>query len=492
MTEPTLQSVEAVWQRNRAALDDALTEAIAELEGLLKLDEYHRHGHDPAELERSLGPLAATSLDLSSLSKVLGDSPRVLAPERLARIHELIPALGEIKEAWSNAAFDRASIDIDRDESEILEHAEAYLNRLAAVFRALRITQLEIRSKYDSESHDAAFADFDWRRLGPGELQSSPPFVLIARLDDDTGPRLRKVMSLLETGMPIKVVALRSSLREPFRGSTALLVPPRITLEMLPLAMRGVYFVQTCAAVADVEQRLFAGLAAPRPGVISILCERDGETQESFASRAERAIRARVFPLCVYDPDRDPRFVMCFDLSGNPSVESPWTTGTLCGLDSDANPIEMAEAFTVAHFAATEPEFAVDLTAPPASADALVPLTDYLALSHRQRVGKLPFIHVAGDGGDFVRKVVSAELTRQCAERLHLWRTLQEISGVDNPHVTRTRAALQKELGSQQEAQLQSLRKDMEQDAAHRERAAIATTVRKLVARLTGVDPPGN
>jgi hypothetical protein len=183
---------------------------------------------------------------------------------------------------------------------------------------------------------------------------------------------------------------------------------------------------------------------------------------------------------------------MCFDLSANPSVESQWTTETLSGLDSDGNLIEMDEAFTVAHFAAVEPEFAVDLTAPPASPDALVPLTDYLALSHRQRVGKLPFIRVSGGESSIVRKVVSTELTRQCAERLHLWRTLQEISGVDNPHVNRTRAALQKELSSQREAQLESLRKDMEQDAAHRERAAVATTVRKLVARLTGVDPSGN
>ena len=404
MTEPTLQSVEAVWQRNRAALDDALTEAIGELEGLLKLDEHHRHGHEPAELERSLGPLAATSLDLGSLSKVLGESPRVMAPERLARIEELIPTLEKAQRSVVEHGV-RSCVHRHRpDENEILEHAEAYLNRLAAVFRALRITQLEIRSKYDSQTHDAAFADFDWRSLGPGELQSSPPFVLIARFDRDAGARLRKVMSLLETGMPIKVVALRSSLREPFRGSTALLVPPGLTLETLPLGMRGVYFVQTCAAVADFEQRLFASLATPRPAVISILCERGDETQESFRKRAERAIRARVFPLCVYDPDHDPRFVMCFDLSGNPSVESQWTTDTLFGLDSDANPVEVAEAFTVAHFAASEPEFAGDLTAPPASPDALVQLTDYLALSHRQRIGKRPFIRVAGEDGNFVRK----------------------------------------------------------------------------------------
>jgi hypothetical protein len=492
MTEPTLQSVEAQWQRHRTTLDDALTEAIGELEDIVKLDEHHRHGHEPAELERSLGPLGPTSLDLSSLSKVLGNSPRAMAPERLLRIKGLIPTLSEIRETWSKMAFERACIDLERDESEILAHAEAYLNGLAAVFRAFRITQLEIRSKYDSAVHDASFADFDWRRLGPGELQSSPPFVLIARLDGDEGARLRKVMSLLETGMPIKVVALRSNLREPRRGSTSLLVPPGMTLETLPFGMQGVYFVQTCGPVADFEQRLFAALCAPRPAVISVLCEREGETQESFQSRAERAIRARAFPLCVYDPDRDTRFVMCFDLSGNPSVESQWTTETLTGVDSDGNAVEIAEAFTVAHFAALEPEFAVDLSEPPANSEALVQLTDYLALSHRQQIGKVPFIRVPGEDGNFVRKVVSPELTGQCAERLHLWRTLQEIAGVDNPHVHRTRAALQQELSAQQKTQLESLRKDMEKDAAHRERAAVATTVRKLVARLTGVEPSGN
>ena len=492
MTEPTLQSVEAVWQRNRAALGEALDEAIVELQGLMTLDEYHRHGHDPAELERSLGPLGSTSLDLGSLSKLLGESPRAMAPDRLARIEGLIPALSEVKRTWASTTFDRALIDIDQSESEILEHAEAYLNHLADVFRALRITQLEIRAKYDAGTHDAVFDDFDWRKLGPGELHSSPPFILLARLDGAQGARLHKLMSLLETGMPIKVVALRSSLRETYQGPTSLLVPPRLTLETLPLGMRGVYFVQTCAAVDGFEDRLSASLGAPRPAVISILCAREGETQESFRSRAKRAIRARAFPMCVYDPDRDSRFVLCFDLSSNPSVELAWTSETLSGLDSDGNPVEMNEPFTVAHFAAAEPEFAADLSAPPESADSLVQLSDYLALSHRQRLGKLPFIRVSAEDGSLVRKVVSTELTGQCAERLHLWRTLQEIAGVDNPYLDRQRAALDKELSGQQAERLASLRRDLEQDAADRERAAVASTVRKLVARLTGEDPRGN
>jgi hypothetical protein len=73
-----------------------------------------------------------------------------------------------------------------------------------------------------------------------------------------------------------------------------------------------------------------------------------------------------------------------------------------------------------------------------------------------------------------------------------LWRTLQEISGLDNPHVTAARSSLQQELGAEREAQLESLRRQMQQDAAHRQKAAVANAVRKLVAELTGIEPPGS
>ncbi len=89
-----------------------------------------------------------------------------------------------------------------------------------------------------------------------------------------------------------------------------------------------------------------------------------------------------------------------------------------------------------------------------------------------------------------IRKVVSPAIALQCSERLHLWRTLQEISGIDNPYVNRTRTTLQNECAAEQQALLESQRQEMEQDAARREKVAVASTVRKLVAHLTGVDPP--
>lgn len=492
MKEQVRHSVEEVWRHDCAALDEALSESIRELEDLLRLDEYHRHRHDPDTLERALGPLAESNLDLGSLSRLLDKSThsRAIAPERLERVRALIETLDEMKEAWSNAPPDLASVDIQQDESEIRELAEAHFNRVARVFRALRIAQLEIRAKYESETHDSVFADFDWRQLGPGELRLSPPFLVMACIDGGSGAELRKMMSLLESRMPIKIAALRSGLREVYSPGSDIRVPAMMSIETLPLAMRGVYFLQTCVADPDLQKRLFDGLTAPRPGVISLLCQRSDEEQAAFQRRAERAVRARAFPICVYDPGRAGRFVMCFDLSSNPSPDAPWTTETLSGLDPAGQGVDVEETFTFAHFAASEAEFAEELSDAPADDDSLIPMPDYLSFSRQQRVGKHPSISLVGKDGSIVRKVVSQAIALQCADRLHLWRTLQELSGVDNPHVNATRTALENELGAQHRAALKNLKRETEQNVAGREQVAVASAMRNLVAHLTGVTPP--
>lgn len=491
MREQIVQSVEEVRHRHRAAIDETVTETIAGLKELLRVDDYNRHGHDPDRLERALGPLAPNHLDVGSLSRVLGESTssRAMAPERLKRVQGLIPALDEMKEALAAAQPGSPLVEIEMGENEIRELAEEHLDRFAQVFRTLRVAQLEIHSKYESETHDAVFANFGWRQLAPGELRLCPPFIVMAPLDGEHGAQLRKITSLLESGLPIKIVALRTSLREVHAATSDANVPPTMTTETLPLAMRGVYFVQTCVAASDFQKQLTEGLTAPRPGVISVLCPRDQEEEAPFQGRAERAVRARAFPMCVYDPDRADDFVMCFDLSSNPSPDTLWTTETLSGVDPQGQPFEVEEAFTFAHFAASEPEFAEDLSDPPPGSDHLVSLTDYLGFSRRQKVGKAPFIALAGKDGSIVRKVVSPTLALQCSERLHLWRTLQEICGIDNPHVVTACATLQKELDTQQEAALESLRKEMENDAAQREQDAVTSAMRKLVAHLTGIDP---
>ena len=296
------------------------------------------------------------------------------------------------------------------------------------------------------------------------------------------------MMALLESRVPIKIAALRTSLRKAYSSTADTSVPAAMSIEMLSLAMRGVYFLQTCVAATDFYRRLFDGLTAPRPGVISLLCHRPDEDMEALKARSHRAVRSRSCVMCSYDPDRSLRFGNCFDLTGNPAPEALWSIDTLEGQDATGQSIKIEEAFTLAHYAANEAEFSDEFSDPPAEADKLTRLIDYLEFTRRQRVGKLPYISLREPDGGIVRKVVSPLVALQCTDRLHLWRTLQEITGLDNPHVQTTRIALKHEFGVQQQALLESVRRDLEKAATRREQVSVANTVRKLVSHLTGVD----
>jgi len=65
---------------------------------------------------------------------------------------------------------------------------------------------------------------------------------------------------------------------------------------------------------------------------------------------------------------------------------------------------------------------------------------------------------------------MAPEVVIQTSDQIHLWRTLREISGVANPHVESSTAALRSELDAQQRALLEDLQQEMEQNLAHRER----------------------
>src|SRR5210317_774316 len=111
------QPIEDVWHHHYAALDEALDETIRELQNLIRLDEYHRHGHEEEKLGQTLGPFASSNLNLSSLSRVLGSSSsRCMPEERLNRINRLLEKLESIKKACAETIGDHPVMDISEEE----------------------------------------------------------------------------------------------------------------------------------------------------------------------------------------------------------------------------------------------------------------------------------------------------------------------------------------------------------------------------------------
>jgi hypothetical protein len=315
--------------------------------------------------------------------------------------------------------------------------------------------------------------------------------VVVARADGQGGAALLETVSLLETNLPITVLLLPSGVHREFEVGTDTVVPAALSVEMLPVAMRGVHFAQTCSVVDGFAAQCFGALEAPGPSVLSVFTARDGEEAETFAKRAEAAIRSRAFPIISYDPVRADRLVDCLDLTSNPALDETWTTETLRGSDPAGHTIEHEEAYTFAHFASEEPELASAFTDPPEDADDLVPMAEYLDLDRQQRAGKQAFIRMKDEQGGIVRKLVSDEVVLQCAARRNLWRTLREVSGLDNPQVEAARATLARELSAQQQAsadqlraEVDRIRAEMEATMAERERAAVANALRNIVTTL--------
>jgi hypothetical protein len=188
----------------------------------------------------------------------------------------------------------------------------------------------------------------------------------------------------------------------------------------------------------------------------------------------------------LYDPDTAAEFVSCFDLTGNPNPEDTWVADEL---PSDQSVRE--NGYTFADFAATQPEFKNEFSVPgpDLQADSLVPLTDYIQWSRRQRIGKYPVVTFLDSKGEKHKCIASQGIVTQTCDQIHLWKTLQELAGINNPHVQTTRTNLNAEFGVQQKALLESLQEEMEQKQTRNEREMVAGTVRKIVSHLTGVDP---
>ena len=466
------QTAEEILTHHHKAILEALVESADRLRNLIRLDDHLRHGHEQAELSRSLGPFARSSMNLTSLSEVLGPSKsrRCMDPERRDHINQLIQTLENGKQTWRATFLELSSMDLNEPAESIHEAVELHLNRMARLFRDLRIAQLELKAKYSPDQHGPIFESFSWHRLSPNERRLCPPLLIVGEINTSAGNQLGKILSLLESGQPIKVVGLRSTLRksgppDPEPGMTASLAP-----EMAPLALRGVYFLQTHSAVPSFGKDLFAALSSPRPTFISLLAQGNDESEPDFKNRAEQAVRARAFPVIVYDPDQAEGFVSCFNLSAN---------------------FDLPHDLDFAAFALRDPSYAEDFMDPGEDIrqQDLVPVNDFLQLDRRQRIGKWPCVFPPEDSGQDHPKIVSKRLLAQMAEQTGIWKTLMEFAGRDNPHVQRTREKLEAEYQSREKALVQALRVEKDKACSQAAQEARQAAVIKIVSQLTGMDP---
>ena len=136
-----------------------------------------------------------------------------------------------------------------------------------------------------------------------------------------------------------------------------------------------------------------------------------------------------------YNPDKGILPEECFDLDGNPSLETDWPRYTLRYTDEQGEKSSMELSLTFADFAVTEARFRKQFRTVPRDAwnDNMVALDEYLELDGDGREGKFPYIWAVNAKNRLIRVIPAAPIVRSCEDRRNFWRVLKSLAGVREP-----------------------------------------------------------
>src|ERR1019366_3369410 len=168
----------------------------------------------------------------------------------------------------------------------------------------------------------------------------------------------------------------------------------RKEIALVAMAHRTTYVMQSSISnPTHLIEGFIDCLNARRPALFNVYspCMPEHGIADDLAEHQSKlAVESRAYPLIRYNPDRGTLPEECFDLDGNPAIESDWPTYTLTYTDENDAKATMEVPMTFADFAVTEGRFRKQFRTVPRDAwnDTMVPLVEYLDLAADDREGR--------------------------------------------------------------------------------------------------------
>jgi pyruvate-ferredoxin/flavodoxin oxidoreductase len=232
---------------------------------------------------------------------------------------------------------------------------------------------------------------------------------------------------------------------------------------MVAMAHRRAFVLASSLAHPDhLAQGLLDALSWSGPALVHIHAPspaRHGFAVDATLERARLAVEGRAHPLFRYDPGAEGQFGLRASLEGNP------------GIDQDWGEVDFAQ------WAAGEERFAQHFE--PLEQDGAPSLAEWLALDESQRRGKTPAVEVGEQ-----TLAVGERVARAAAERLSIWSSLRELTGVVSPFTQQIRAALEQELEAEHGKALEELKAEHEAAIAGVRSGADQEMLGRLTDRL--------
>ena len=405
-------------------------------------------GHTPEALRAAIGSAHAGVFDFAAFSRILGrGAPAPGLPDsRRRRLNWLLSVL------QGQRFFPGAETDDSRPAylfcfATCFDALRAWRERLPKaleLMKALAIAELEITGEYDEARHDAIFARFGERGPDAADIARFPGYLVLQNTAQMTPADFALALEALDAGLPLKLLLQTDDILAPASlgdGACSFGIANR-QLAGAALASGNVFVLQASAAqLFRCRDRLFSGLAAAGPALLSVYSGAGGDTDAVPPYLlAAAATESRAFPSFTYDPSAGEDLASRFSLDGNPQPECDWPLHDLTWQDAGCQRVQQAIAFTAVDLLACDRRFAADV-ARVASADCsedMVPVAEYL--SHPGGGSALPYL-VMFDADDRLHRVVADErLIRAALRCLGLWHGLQEQGGIRNSHAQRALA----------------------------------------------------
>lgn len=441
------QAWRAAQRAKARAFHARVSRLVLKLSDILRAAHSHSQaGRTPQSLMASVGAPHQAQFDFEALSRVIGKGvPRDELPAaRHARLAQTLKVLESQRffappgSEDTDAAYHTFVFD---DCASAAAAYRARLDELAAVVKAIGITELEVEGAYVEAEHDLIFAAQDASALTADDLARFPDYLVCIPAERNDAPENANLMELLSSGMPLKVLVLITALLDESAIGTGHFAfgVRSARLATTAMGLGGMFVLQAPSSdLFALRARIARGLASAGPALFCVFAG-SVESRDALPPylSAAAAMQSRAFPAFTYDAAAGSNWATRFSLENNPQPERDWSTETLSYADAAQQRMQQACAFTFADFVFCDPRYAAHfaLVAPEAWHDDMLPVAEWLTLTEDEALQRVPYL-LAVDAHDTLQRViVDARLMQATRRCLLLWRRLQEHAGVHDAHM---------------------------------------------------------
>ena len=332
---------------------------------------------------------------------------------------------------------------------------EGHMAHMADGFKAVRMAEIELNGGYNKDKHEDFFTYYNWKQFTDDELHLCPPVVSIGGDGAMYDIGFQNLSRMMMSGKPIKVLILDTQVysntggqacTSGFTGQVSDMAQygksfhgkeeVRKEISLIAMAHRTTYVAQgSISNPTHLIESFIEGINAKRPALFNVYspCMPEHGIADDLAEHQSKlAVESRAYPLIRYNPDKGTLPEECFELDGNPSLETDWPEYTLAYTDEQGQKGKMTVPMTFADFAVTEGRFRKQFRTVPRDAwnDNMVPLHEYLELTGDDREGKFPYIWAVNAKNRLIRVIPAEPLVKSCEDRRNFWRLLKSLAGV--------------------------------------------------------------